>query len=56
VLLNDYHASFRNLIEIQTSWLLIATHVRGFFFLTKFTFFPLINFLNCSTLRAKISS
>jgi hypothetical protein len=44
VLLNAYHASFRNLIEIPTSWLLIATHVRGFFFLTKFAYFPIDQF------------
>jgi hypothetical protein len=44
VLLNAYHASFCNLIEIPTRWLLIATHVRVFFFLKKFTYFSIDQF------------
>jgi hypothetical protein len=43
VLFNYYHASFRNLIEIPTKFL-ILTHVRGFFFLTKFAYFPIEQF------------
>jgi hypothetical protein len=44
VLLNAYHASFRNFIEIPISWFLIATHVHGFFFLTKLAYFPIDQF------------
>jgi hypothetical protein len=43
VLFNAYHAYFRNLLEIPTK-LLIPTHVRGFFFLTKFAYFPIDQF------------
>jgi hypothetical protein len=43
VFLNYYHASFRNLIEIPTRFL-IPTHVHGFFFLTKFAYFPIDEF------------